>query len=545
MTAMSPKRALKDLTAQIPGVAAGYQRLIARGRHPSAGYDLDRLGSVVPAWASVLKTAAPSDEGKHVLVMGSLRWWLEYATALGVLLRSQGHRVDLATLPYRRWTESVSPFDAQRMSTLINNTLTPLSGWMGWNDLSAGGKVSVPPDLEAAMQTQSRIDVQYTLQREDVDWQGAEGRQLYELRLARNRQAAAAALSCFETGRYDVVIIPNGSILEFGAVYRAARYAGLRTVTFEFGEQRERMWLAQDAEVMRLGTDDLWEARGNSPLRDNEEAAIHSLYQARRGARIWKNFSRQWQAEESAGASQVREQLGLDPERPLVLLCTNVVGDSLALDRQLFTEGMEDWLTQTVRFFHNRPDVQLVVRVHPGELLGAGHPSVDIVQQALPELPDHVVVVPPESDVNTYDLIEIAQLGLVYTTTVGMEMAMTGLPVIVSGATHYRGKGFTYDPDTFDAYRSMLETLLSEEASQQLSEDRIELAWRYAHRFFFEYPFPFPWHLISFWEDLEARSLTSIVLEQNATKYRRTLNALVGHPVDWKRVHVEEERWVD
>ena len=30
-------------------------------------------------------------------------------------------------------------------------------------------------------------------------------------------------------------------------------------------------------------------------------------------------------------------------------------------------------------------------------------------------------------------LVEIAELGLVYTTTVGMEMAMSGVPVIVSG----------------------------------------------------------------------------------------------------------------
>lgn len=541
MTPDSPKDVLKDVMAQVPGAAVGYQRWIARGRHPSAGYDLDRLASVVPAWASVLKTVQPSTEGQRVLVMGSLRWWLEYAAALGVLLRTQNHRVDLTTLPYRRWMEPVSRFDAQRMSVLIQDTLAPLAPWVGWVDLSEGGVSELPGELEEHMRIQSRIDVQYTLQREDVDWDGVEGKALYDLRLSRNRQAARAALALFEHDRYDVVVIPNGSILEFGALYRVARYSGTRSVTFEFGEQRERMWLAQDAEVMRLDTSALWKERGDIPLTQVEDDAIRSLYNARRGAKLWKNFSRKWQASESAGAREVRKSLGLDPERPLALLCTNVVGDSLALDRQVFTEGMEDWLTRTVQYFKDRADVQLVVRVHPGELLGAGHPSVDIVTQALPELPDHVVVVPPESTINTYDLIEIAHVGLVYTTTVGMEMAMTGLPVVVAGATHYRGKGFTHDPETLQDYYDTLEMLLAADVDHQLPQARVDLAWRYAYRFFFDYPFAFPWHLISFWEDLEERSLTKVVLENGSSVYERTLQALVGAPIRWGQTHDERD----
>jgi hypothetical protein len=94
---------------------------------------------------------------------------------------------------------------------------------------------------------------------------------------------------------------------------------------------------------------------------------------------------------------------------------------------------MADWLAATVRWFGRYPQAQLVVRVHPGELLGAGHPSAEIVRQELPELPPHVTVVGPESPVNTYDLMELAHLGLVYTTTVGMEMAMAGIPVITAG----------------------------------------------------------------------------------------------------------------
>ncbi len=84
--------------------------------------------------------------------------------------------------------------------------------------------------------------------------------------------------------------------------------------------------------------------------------------------------------------------------------------------------------------------------IHPGEVLIHGQSMVEVVRQVMPRLPEHIRLIGPREKVNTYDLIEVADLGLVYTTTVGMEMAMKGLPVIVAGQTHYRGRGFTYDP---------------------------------------------------------------------------------------------------
>ena len=65
----------------------------------------------------------------------------------------------------------------------------------------------------------------------------------------------------------------------------------------------------------------------------------------------------------------------------------------------------------------------------------------DIVDQHFSELPEHVHLIRANDLINTYDLISIANLGLTYTTTVGMEMAMRGSPVVVSGKTYYREAG--------------------------------------------------------------------------------------------------------
>ncbi len=81
---------------------------------------------------------------------------------------------------------------------------------------------------------------------------------------------------------------------------------------------------------------------------------------------------------------------------------------------------------------------------------------VDVVNQKFPQLPENIHLVGPKEKVNTYDLVEITSLGLVYTTTTGMEMAMHGIPVIVAGITHYKGNEFTYDPQTYPEYFTAL-----------------------------------------------------------------------------------------
>ncbi len=530
------REAAKEALGRLPWTAELYQRWGAEGAVPAGGFSLERLASHIPGWVEAVREAQRADSQarpRRVLTFGYLQWWLEYALAMALLLRAEGHQVDLAYLPHRRWHADPHDFDLRRQWTYLGQRLAPLADVIGLLPL-ASGDGQLPPALARAMDIQSQLDVQYSLAKEEIDWGGdGEVDALLALRQARNRSASAAAMRILRAGAYDAVVIPNGSILEFGALYRTAQHLGVQVVTYEFGEQRQRMWLAQDDEVMRLPTDELWKQRGNRALGDAQVERLRTLYAARRGGRRWSQFARQWQRSESEGAQAARTRLGLSMEKPVVLLCTNVVGDSLALDRQVFTHGMADWLADTVRHFMDRPEVQLVVRVHPGEMLGAGHPSVEIVRGAVPDLPPQVVVIPPESEINTYDLIELAHLGLVYTTTVGLEMAMFGVPVVVSGATHFRGKGFTYDPDSMEAYLAQIDRLLEEPPGWTLPPQQIELAWRYAYLFFFEFPFAFPWHLLSFWEDLEVRPLEEMVSLDCRASYARTLAALAGEPIEW------------
>ncbi len=531
---MKLKPSLKRLLGELPLTAELYWQVRQNGRPLSRSFSLRRTEQRLPEWRAAVEASLKHvPKGKKVLIFATLRYWIEHATLLGMALAGLGHAVSLAYLPYANWHKPLNRFDLRRQNAYARSILEkarPYIQAVSWLEVKPA---PLPASLMEALEAVSVRDVQYTLQIEDVD----EESDLYRLRLARNLQAAAAALAWLSAYRPEVVLTPNGSILEMGAVYQVARALSIPVVTYEFGEQRQRIWLAQNAEVMRQETDTLWQARKEVPLSEEQWSQVKALFSARQQADLWQNFSRRWQGIPSQGGVRTRQALGLD-SRPIVLLAANVIGDSLTLGRQVFSRNMSEWLQRTVAYFARRPDVHLIVRVHPGERYTRGPSVAQVVLQALggQPLPPHIHLVAADAPLNTYDLIEIADLGLVYTTTVGLEMAMSGVPVIVAGQTHYRGKGFTLDPLSWEAYFEMLDQGLQDVAAYALSETQVALAWNYAYRFFFEYPRPFPWHLLHFWDELEAWPLQRVLSQEGQDLFGDTFRYLTAEPVNWLEV---------
>ncbi len=423
-----------------------------------------------------------NNQPKKVCLFASLHYWIEESALIGLALAGQGHSVNLAYLPYAEWDKEITPFDLRRQDLYTRAVFADAKDFLRLTPLAdeqypAG---SLPAEVLQAVEQVSDYDTQYTLQVEETDRSCA----LYRLRYLRNLLAAGALYAWLQAEKPDVLIVPNGTILEMGVAYRVARLLGLRVVTFEFADQRERIWLAQDDEIMSHDTSALWQALGGQGLPESARRAMLYLYAARRNAKLWGNFARQWQQTPLQGAREVRAKLGLD-QRPVALLATNVLGDSLTLGRQRISATMADWIVGTLAYFTRHPEAQLLVRVHPGELLTHGTSMVDVINANFPRLPENIHIILPGDKTNTYDLVEIADFGLVYTTTVGMEMAMAGLPVIVAGKTHYAGKGFTLDPQSWEAFEDLMTRVLGDPSAFRLSPQQVEQAWLYAYLFFF------------------------------------------------------------
>lgn len=546
---MANKNPLREFLGDLPLTAEIDWMLRSKNRPRKDHYNLMRLQTSLPAAVKAVRPFAENAKpGKTVLFFATLHYWIEQSAYLGLVLAGMGHDVTLLTLPYSEWHKEKDKF-TQRQRILHTHdalkVLSPLVKHVSMLDIQSSSRVShgtlravkhadLPEKIQQDIKEVSLWDAQYTLMREEVDMNDAGDRALYDLRIERNTFAAKAALQYMQINKPDVVLIPNGLILEMGIVFRVARYLGIDAVTYEFNDQREQIWLAQNSSIMQQETDYLVDARCSLPMTDAMFERVADLENARRGARVWGKSKRLWQYVSSQGAAETRKALNLD-DRPVVMLAANVLGDSLTLGRDIFAASMTEWITKTVQYFAKRTDVQLVIRVHPGEKLVPQAKSMGtVVREALPELPNHIHVIGALDKVNTYDLIEIANVGLAYTTTVGLETAMNGRPVISCGQTHYRGRGITIDPNTWDEYYATLEKVLGDIPAHQMNEKQVEFAWNYSYRFFFEYPRPFPWRLMNFWDDLEVWPLEKVLSNEGMAQFKDTFGFLVGEPFTWK-----------
>ncbi len=521
----------KGIWERFPYAPEIYWHLVS-GRDLNRRPRIQRMGQQLADWVSQARLASVQVEEapKKVLMFTIVPIWVKHSSLLASAFAGLGHEVTLAYLPHEDWFTEESDYQLklrnyflEEMFKSADGLFTPVS-WYQY-----GQETTLPADLHQSIKAVCDRDYQYTHQVEEVD----ESDPFMDWRLESNFSAAKAAYAWMQQQRPEVVLVPNGSILEFGAVYEVASYLGIRVVTYEFGEQLERIWLAQDQPVMLQDTNAMWSASKELPFSEEAQARIRELYASRMQAGLWQNFSRQWQDAPTVGGEAVRENLGLDG-RPLVLMAANVIGDSLTLGRQVFSESMTEWIERTLAYFSAKEDVQFILRIHPGERFTTGPSVEDIVRRMVRDIPGHIRIISAKDPVNTYDLISAADLGIVYTTTVGMEMAMLGVPSVVVGKTHYRGKGFTHDPESWEAYFALLDRALTAPDSLLLSEEQIEQAWHYAHNFFFEYPRPFPWHLRHLDQDVDHWKPEDALSDPDLLGFRDTFNLLAGEPPAWK-----------
>lgn len=187
--------------------------------------------------------------------------------------------------------------------------------------------------------------------------------------------------------------------------------------------------------------------------------------------------------------TQTFERLQLDPDKPTFIAFTNVLWDAASAQREIVFSDPITWIIDTINWFADHPERQLVVKIHPAEVvIGTNQPFSSIINHRIKELPSNVRIVEPHEKVNSWSIMSIADLGLVHTSTIGMEMPLENIPCAVVSRTHYRERGFTIDVNSKKEYFDLIENWNVD--NYDLDEART-FARRYAYLLFERYQLPF------------------------------------------------------
>jgi hypothetical protein len=309
------------------------------------------------------------------------------------------------------------------------------------------------------------------------------------------RYLESALLTAFASRRlvrgvgFSSVVVTHGIYVPWGIIAEVARAEGVQLSTWNVAYRKRRFIFSHnDTYHHTLMTEprEHWEGRELSAAQDRDLTKY--LASRREGLFDWIVFHRARRQD----AEEIANRIGLDRSRPAIGLLTNVTWDAqLHYPANAFPNIVE-WLVQTCEYFATRPDLQLIIRVHPAEISGfppSRQPILEELRKRVPSLASNIIVVPPESDMSTYALMSLCNAAIIYGTKMGVELTSVGLPVIAAGEAWIRNKGLTQDASTPAEYFRILQEL---PFAERLGAAQLARARRYAYHFFFNRMIPLP-----------------------------------------------------
>ena len=181
-------------------------------------------------------------------------------------------------------------------------------------------------------------------------------------------------------------------------------------------------------------------------------------------------------------------KLDLDPGKRTAVVFSHVLWDAnMFFGRDLFAD-QEEWFVETVRAACANHRVNWLVKLHPANVWKRRRDGVAgeldehvAIRERIGELPQHVTLLEPDTDISTWSLFDVTDVGVTIRGSVGFELPCLGKPALTAGTGFYSGRGFTVDSDTRDEYLAKLARI---EEIPPPEPAQVELARKHAHALF-------------------------------------------------------------
>jgi len=167
------------------------------------------------------------------------------------------------------------------------------------------------------------------------------------------------------------------------------------------------------------------------------------------------------------------------------LLLPNVVWDAQLYFPDNYYKSMVEWVLHTIEIFKSKPDLSLIIRIHPAEIKRfspSRQPLFEEIKKVFSDLPENIHIVKNDDKLDTHTMAKRARSILIYGSKAGIEFSALGKRVVVSGESWIKNKGFAIEPKSKKEYELLFEDL---SLFKPMSEQELNRALVFAN-FFFE-----------------------------------------------------------
>lgn len=302
-------------------------------------------------------------------------------------------------------------------------------------------------------------------------------------RFFRSALISSLALNnLYRHSKYDIAVFHHGIYTPQGIIGEVSRKFGIHVVNWNASYRKNTFIFSHNNTYHHTMIDEPIETWIDSSMdSDCVEKIDNYLLSRRDGSADWIWFHEH----PENNFNELAMRLGIDLSKPCIGMLTSVVWDAQLHYKDNAFPSMLDWVLDTIEYFRGRPDLQLLLRIHPAEIRGmvpSRQKMFDEIHRIVSSIPNNVIIISPENQASTYALMDQCDSVIIYNTKTGIELAAQGIPVIVAGEAWVRNKGFTFDAKNPDEYHKILDNL---PMNKRLSNDITMRAKKYAHHFFY------------------------------------------------------------
>jgi hypothetical protein len=282
----------------------------------------------------------------------------------------------------------------------------------------------------------------------------------------------------------DKIVCSHGIYVSWGTLFRMARKKNIPIDIYGASYRKNTLRFYHNIPQAPF-PDGEWDRYKDIPLNAEQEAVVDNYFKSRE---TQKEDSIVLFDENSKLPDRLKNFISDSKAQKRTLFCifTNISWDSFMYRKETKSfNNITEWLLDNIAAFRDKKNVDLIIKAHPAEN-NHNVPDKYRIKNCIPEhLPENIYFIKEDANVKAFDLYKHIDYGLVYTSTVCLEMALFNIPVLSSGVGgHYEGKGFTMDPQDRNKYFEVLNDLVNGNCS---FTPNIEAAKRYLYfRFFRE-----------------------------------------------------------
>jgi hypothetical protein len=251
------------------------------------------------------------------------------------------------------------------------------------------------------------------------------------------------------------------------------------------------------------------------------------------------------------------KRAGLVPEKKIAVVFSHVLWDANLFYGEDLFEDYGEWFVETVRGAVANPSLNWLIKMHPANLwkraregVAGEYSEVRLIREKIGDLPAHVILLKPDSDINSLSLFSNTDFCITVRGTSGMEMPCFGKPTLTAGTGRYSGLGFTIDSESREQYLARLAEL---HLLEPMAEEKIIRAKWHAYAAFNLRP----WCMTSFRSEFNTGDNRGGALEHNLVctiDSRKAADAngdlsrfaswAAGDAIDYLEAFGDSEQWV-